>query len=81
MVTEASVDPDEAGIAEGVGAALNRLSAVPGGGVSALAAFAVHDTYSPQDWQLVPRTTDTDSQNGHSTELRLGAGRPRRFGF
>jgi hypothetical protein len=37
------VDPEEAAIAEGVGAAVDRLGAMPRGFIAALAAFAFHD--------------------------------------
>jgi hypothetical protein len=42
VVTEAIVDPDEAAIAERVCAAVDRLGAMPGGVIAALAAFAFH---------------------------------------
>ena len=47
VVTEAIVDPDEAAIAERVCAAVDRLGAMPGGVIAALAAFAFHDNTPP----------------------------------
>jgi hypothetical protein len=43
VVRVAMVDPEEAAIAEGVGAAVDRLGAMPRGFIAALAAFAFHD--------------------------------------